>query len=754
MPYRQALAALVFLHVLACTGPVAPVEPVGTSLLQAPINGNCITQEMTAVAPGGGAGYPAPTFFAVTPGTEYEITVSGVYFGNDGLYADARYSSRFTGPWQDIPANYESYGPTLLDAQFWDPLASSYVSPDWGPYSSNHTYSTRWTATSAQLITRINDFFAGNNSGSLSVTVCEHESHCIEAHLGDYNLFLLENYTGGHDVQGKVAAGGDITLDNFSVGAGLPENDTAQTLVAGGALTLSHGGVWGDAWHGGSYTADPTVTYLRGSAAAGAPIDFAARFATLRALSSSLGSLTVNGATTIEPWGGIMLSGTDPSVNVFTVDASAFSIASLWSINAPAGSLAVVNIHGASASFSGFGISFSGGIDQHNVLYNFVNATTLTAQGFRFWGTVLAPYARVTFNNGSWDGGIYARSLAGNAGGHINALHDRTICLPSAPLPDGDGDGISDEHDNCPTQPNADQQDSDHDGTGDACECATVQCPAAEACLEAGVCNPQTGACVYATKADGSACTDGNACNGGETCLAGACSRPARPAPSCPASSSLVSAWTLEGSANDILGNNPPALVNNVSFAHGHDGLGGLFSPSLDSYVEIPGSSSLAAAQFTVEAWVRPDGPGPNNDTGGSTVIQNVPLNDDCTVRTGLWWTALGGRFLTISGNWCNGSGNLYSCSSFPPGQFYHVAVTYDGTTSRLYVNGELEGERTLPLPAYVNVPWSMGATRAYYRGVGYPRTWNGMIDEVVFRNRALSPNEIAARALGLCPLP
>jgi choice-of-anchor A domain-containing protein len=41
---------------------------------------------------------------------------------------------------------------------------------------------------------------------------------------------------------------------------------------------------------------------------------------------------------------------------------------------------------------------------------------------------VLAPEAHVTFNDGSWDGGIYARSLTGNAEGHINPLHNRTIC--------------------------------------------------------------------------------------------------------------------------------------------------------------------------------------------------------------------------------------------------------------------------------------------------------------------------------------
>ncbi|HEX8701755.1 MAG TPA: immunoglobulin-like domain-containing protein [Myxococcaceae bacterium] len=247
-------------------------------------------------------------------------------------------------------------------------------------------------------------------------------------HLSDYNLFLLEDYTGGHDVLGKVAAGGNITMQDFSVGAGLPASDTSRTLVAGGNLTLSRGGVWGDAFYGGSYSGDGTVVQHRGTLAQGTPIDFAARFAELRSMSAGLSGQPANGTTRLEPWGGILLRGTQPGMNVFHVNASAFTGAKLLSIEAPAGSLVVVNIHGASATFTGFGHSFSGGIDQHGVLYNFVDATAINAHGYGFWGTVLAPYAHINFNNGSWDGGIYAVSLTGNAEGHINALHDRGFC--------------------------------------------------------------------------------------------------------------------------------------------------------------------------------------------------------------------------------------------------------------------------------------------------------------------------------------
>jgi choice-of-anchor A domain-containing protein len=251
---------------------------------------------------------------------------------------------------------------------------------------------------------------------------------CINISLSDFNLFVLQNYSGGHDIQGKVAAGGNIYLSDFAVGSGLAEGDISKTLVAGGALSLTRGGVWGNASYGGGYSTNPSVAFVRGSASQSTPVNFAARGAQLGFLSTQLAALTTNGTTRRESWGGLYLQGTDPGVNVFQVDASAFTGVVLLSIDAPAGSLVVMNIHGASATLAGLGNSYSGGIDAHGVLFNFVDATTINARGYGFWGTVLAPKANIYFNNGSFDGGIYAQSFTGNAEGHIKPLTNRNIC--------------------------------------------------------------------------------------------------------------------------------------------------------------------------------------------------------------------------------------------------------------------------------------------------------------------------------------
>src|SRR5262249_1808921 len=84
------------------------------------------------------------------------------------------------------------------------------------------------------------------------------------------------------------------------------------------------------------------------------------------------------------------------------------------------------------------------------------------------------------------------------------------------------------------------------------------------------------------------------------------------------------------------------------------------------------------------------------------------------------------------------------SQDSFTPGQFYHVAGTYDGATFRLFVNGALQGQ--LPLVktiTYTSLGWSIGSSVEPFRSEGFPRTWNGVIDEVQIFSRALSASEI-----------
>ncbi|HEX8705378.1 MAG TPA: choice-of-anchor A family protein [Myxococcaceae bacterium] len=287
------------------------------------------------------------------------------------------------------------------------------------------------------IITRVGrttvTFYAKDLAGNYEVAQTIHIDRvpppvqCPTVKLNDFNLFVTGDYTGGHDVRGKVVAGGNIELTHFSVGADLAATDLSNVLVAGGELNISNGGIFGNAHYGTSTTADGTTTFYRGALYQGGGLNIGARAIEVATLSSQLAAQTANGTTTVTDWGGIYLQGGHAKMNVFTVNASAFTNAVFLSISAPVGSMVVVNVRGSTARFANFGHSYSG-VDHRSILFNFPQASNITAFNYGFWGTVLAPNAHIDFNNGSWDGGIYAASFSGNAEGHVNPLRDFEFC--------------------------------------------------------------------------------------------------------------------------------------------------------------------------------------------------------------------------------------------------------------------------------------------------------------------------------------
>src|SRR5262249_32425302 len=80
-------------------------------------------------------------------------------------------------------------------------------------------------------------------------------------------------------------------------------------------------------------------------------------------------------------------------------------------------------------------------------------------------------------------------------------------------------------------------------------------------------------------------------------------------------------------------------------------------------------------------------------------------------------------------------------------GVWMHVAGTYDGHFLRLYRDGVLLGtsaDLARSLPAGQPL-WLIGRHNFFTSGANH--LWNGMLDEVMIYNRALSDSEIAARA-------
>jgi choice-of-anchor A domain-containing protein len=241
-----------------------------------------------------------------------------------------------------------------------------------------------------------------------------------------FNVFTQKTFTGTNcDVEGSLAAGGNISISGYAVGALLTGSALGKSLVGGAGLTASSSWIYGDVWVQGS------TNVTQGALAAGVVhtqstggLDFAAAQTRLAALSAQYGALAANG-TLSNQGGALTFTGTDAALNVFSVSAS--TLATGWQIRVavPATSAAVINVTGSSASMTN--TSFSGTAGPSQTLLNFTQATTLTLSGIGLEGSVLAPLATVKFDNGTLKGQLFASSMQGTGQVNLNPL---VACLP------------------------------------------------------------------------------------------------------------------------------------------------------------------------------------------------------------------------------------------------------------------------------------------------------------------------------------
>lgn len=269
-------------------------------------------------------------------------------------------------------------------------------------------------------------------------------SFSAKANATDFNLGVAANYnlfaTSGSvdqtsidqfnsDTEGPVAAAENITLSGFSIGASLPTNYSGVALVAGGNLNLYSGYVNGIAVYGG--TNGNTVTLVGSSSAGssndvtggplspiqGTPINFSTADSTLLASSTAYASETTNGTITVTG-GTITLQGNSTSgTDVFNVTQAQLVSATVLNIDADPNATVIINVSGTSPTLNSYDITINGTSEQ-NVLYNFYQATTLTASAVNIPGTVLAPLAAFSFNNGQANGNVVVASFDGD--GQIN----------------------------------------------------------------------------------------------------------------------------------------------------------------------------------------------------------------------------------------------------------------------------------------------------------------------------------------------
>ncbi len=247
-------------------------------------------------------------------------------------------------------------------------------------------------------------------------TVASTVQTCVPAPLGtatDFNLFILGDLTQQNsDVEGRLAVGGRATIANYSAGAALPVTSPAQdVLVVGGALTFNQGVVAGNAVSGGAATLTNATFDADGRYRQGNLLDFATAASDLRTISTAYAGLPTNGTTRVE-YGQVILTGSDPTLDVFAVSGADLSAANSMDIQVPAGATVLVNVAGTDVHIQNAGFALDG-VGPSHVLYNFSQAAALRLENVGVQGSILAPSAAIAFANGVVAGTLVGASLTG-----------------------------------------------------------------------------------------------------------------------------------------------------------------------------------------------------------------------------------------------------------------------------------------------------------------------------------------------------
>jgi len=139
---------------------------------------------------------------------------------------------------------------------------------------------------------------------------------------------------------------------------------------------------------------------------------------------------------------------------------------------------------------------------------------------------------------------------------------------------------------------------------------------------------------------------------------------------------------------------------------------------------------------FTVEAWVKASS---TQNSVDSAIVSKIGLC--CSYQGWMIWSTAGGLV-----GYINGQGRVSAPVNILDDTWHHVAMTWDGSTVRLYVDGQLEGSNS-----YAEPPNSAGQPLRVgeYRYGG--RNFTGNIDEVKLYGYARTATQIQEDA-GLGP--
>ncbi len=231
------------------------------------------------------------------------------------------------------------------------------------------------------------------------------------------------------DIEGRAAVGGDVHLQDYSIGAKLQRNPERSDLLVGGSLWFNRGSI-----ANGFITAQ-TIAFLDhlGTAAPTrieSSLSLDKIFASVNNVSARIQTLPQTGNVQVSDYGiptvGLTLIGENTLSNVYDIDSNVLARAHSLRIQQPAGSTAIIRILGKNVQLQRFATD-AAGIPNSRIVWAASEAENIFINSIGITGIFIAPKAFVRFSNGLITGQVFAMSLEGN--GQIN-LNQFEGCIP------------------------------------------------------------------------------------------------------------------------------------------------------------------------------------------------------------------------------------------------------------------------------------------------------------------------------------
>lgn len=217
----------------------------------------------------------------------------------------------------------------------------------------------------------------------------------------------------------------------------------------------------------------------------------------------------------------------------------------------------------------------------------------------------------------------------------------------------------------------------------------------------------------------------------------------------------LVAWYPFTGNFNDESGNDNTLQsfgITSTTDRFGNSNSAYNFSntqTNVTHYLKAINPTPFATANYSISAWF--------NTSQFYPSIGGVTYNYQAIVFHSPQWYTYGPAYnlglkhannsILEGGQWTTATTGqpLFSQDgSISTNQWYHAAMTYDGTTLKMYLNGALVGSRTATLSYANQVQFLIGGAGDGPSPGGIYGGFNGKLDDIGFWNKALTADEIS----------